>query len=77
MIFFILGREDVIVRGCQLERKLKFYISALGKPDGFLVGSGDPSGSGMGRISDPWAGSWAEILANLLIGHGFVIGRPG
>jgi hypothetical protein len=24
----------------------------------------------MGLISDPWAGSWVETLAHLLIGHG-------
>jgi hypothetical protein len=33
-------------------------------------------GSGMGLISDPWAGSRAENFAHLLIGHGFCRARP-
>lgn len=46
-------------------------------PMGDPVGSGDPTGSGMGLMFHPWAGSWAEALARLTNGHGSEKGRPG
>ena len=52
------------------------YWCAVYGPDGSPIGSGDPTGTGMGLRSDPWTGSWAETFAHLLYGHGSGIGRP-
>jgi hypothetical protein len=46
------------------------------RPDGCPLGSSDPTGSGMGLLLYPWVGSWADVLARLLIGHGFGRSQP-
>lgn len=43
-------------------------------PDGYQIGSGNPSSLGMGLDEDPWAASWADDdHAN---GFGYGLGRP-
>jgi hypothetical protein len=68
VVLLTIGRESNAFGPRQL--KIKENIVLQSQTRWVLSRVGRPDGSGMGLILDPWAGSWADTLTHLLIGHG-------